>query len=966
MIARSHWRRHIHGAVRYAPALLLAAHGVLLTPTLFAQTGSAQTGAQSGAGVRLSDRTAAADGAPLLSTALVVTRAPAVRMLAEPGGVVVVRVPVPTLSFAPNTPLFYSVRLRSNSRLLTPSSGNVPRGRDALPFTFSLGKRLGAGVNEVALVEFRADSAVVEVPVELDVPRVSRLALQAPAGDLIASAGQWSLLRVRVTNGGNASEEVVVRAMPTPGWRDRPSGTLVVPAGGLTEGSLRLWLPPAAASGLHVVRIVAQQGDRIVAETQARVQVRGNNSQQTDGLAVELSSIGVNSGDGTQATGHGVNISGRLSDSVTLDVRASVGHSDDPLAVFTLARSGLFTTPPALQLASPRFSLQAGVLSTSLRDPGGAFLSGLGGSSALTLGEWRVSGFGGRPFGGTSQSLTTGRGLLAGGGVERLAHGGSIGVQAAHLDDRQMRQGLQSITLHGSNLQIGGGVLDVSVAARRLGSDTMPGFDVNAARATGLPLSFDARPRLGGAATYRITGRSTSAELRVLHAPGGAQSFARSGTELAGSASRRIGRWFSAGGGAWLQGDNNQLIGRLQSSGWFASPALTSSDGRFRLAIDARGAAFSLAQSALVYENREQLLGGSADARMGWLVVRGRTMVGSNSRRMSFDSGNAIPLTGTRQEHSGTIGVSSRRGSFDATYMMTGVMSGTALQLPQRSLVLRLDQVRLLTVAGDWVSVSADAQQLSVAAGTAPLWTTSASLSIPLWNGVRLTGAVDRNPFLSFGRVDGSTPLVYSLRLDQRHGVRRMRANGARRRQLFVDENRNGERDRGEGALAGVTILCGAMATATDLDGRFECASDEAQIDVRTLPLGIVPAAEAQHRGRDLPAVRVQPVTVVFSLPTLDSSRLAAPELAKAMVYAKDEAGMRWFARATAGAQFVFDALPVGRYSLEVEQGGMSEPLTVAGTNTQLWVTREPQERPHVLPVRGRQTRIRVIGGSGK
>jgi len=58
----------------------------------------------------------------------------------------------------------------------------------------------------------------------------------------------------------------------------------------------------------------------------------------------------------------------------------------------------------------------------------------------------------------------------------------------------------------------------------------------------------------------------------------------------------------------------------------------------------------------------------------------------------------------------------------------------------------------------------------------------------------------------------------------------------------------------------------------------------------------------------------------------------------------------------------VFDALPVGRYVLDVEQGGMTEPLTVVGGDAQLWVTRDEQRAPHVLAVRGRQTRIRIIG----
>jgi hypothetical protein len=79
-------------------------------------------------------------------------------------------------------------------------------------------------------------------------------------------------------------------------------------------------------------------------------------------------------------------------------------------------------------------------------------------------------------------------------------------------------------------------------------------------------------------------------------------------------------------------------------------------------------------------------------------------------------------------------------------------------------------------------------------------------------------------------------------------------------------------------------------------------------------------------------------------------------------VSVRDEAGTRWYARPTSGSAFVFDALPIGRYTLEIEQGGMTELLAFAGAARDVWVTREPQSAPIGVDVRGRQTRIKVIG----
>lgn len=897
------------------------------------------------------------DSEPGLPDVAIATRAAAVRMLAEPGGIVVVRVPIPPVIAAAPGVRRYSIRSREHVRVLTPLRGAVPRDRAAMAFSLSLGRRVGAGVTEMALVEFRADSTAVEVPVELDIPRVSQLSLQPLTTDAVAEPGHWTVLRLRVANGGNDRETITVHAMPVPGWRTRASEPLEVAPGGLSDVQLQLWVAPGAPAGLHVLRAVARRGATEIAETQLRVQVRPGRTTAADGLTMSLSSMAVNASRGTPATGYGLELAGKVSDSTTLQARGTFGRASEPLALFTLARSGLFSTPPSLSLLNPRFTVQAGVLSATLRDPGNAFLAGLGGAASVRLGAWRVGGFTGRPFGASSQWLRTGAGLLAGAGVERVLAGGSVGVQGVHLDDRRLGQGLQSFTLHGSELQVAGGVLDVSVAARR-NARSLATTDI---AGTDAPLAFDARPRLGGAATYRLTGRTTTAELRLLHTPGGVQSFARSGTEVGGSATRRLSRWVSAGGGGWLQRDDNQLVGTLRSTGWYVSPAISTPGGALRLGLDGRGSSFSLMRADVQYENQEQMAGVSTDARAGMVQLRGRSQFGSTSRRVSVNGLGGVPFDGMRQEHAGTLGLNGSRGTADVTWSMMGTLTGTALQPAQQSLLFRVDQLRLLAFGSEWITLSGEAQRQRFGSGFDARWTTSASLSLPLVAGLSVTASVDRNPFLSFGQ--GSTvPLVYALRIDQRRSIASLARHARATRTMYVDENRNQRRDRGETALAGVNLFCGSDATTTDVDGRFSCSRDDLRVDVRTLPLGIVPSADISARSGDVAVYRVQPVTVALQVPAIDAARLTPDELAKAVVVAKDAQGSRWFGRAIGTNQFVFDALPVGRYSLEVEQGDMREPLTTQSGANELWVTPEGSRTPHVVAVRGRQTRIRIIG----
>lgn len=908
-----------------------------------------------------STRLVGPDGVPV--------RAEAVRMSANPGGIVVVRVPIPAeiraqLRRDPEHG-FYAVRSVGAVRLLGAPSGTVAATRDAVIVSLNLGRRQPAGVSAVASVDFRAGAVAIEVPVEIDVSTIGSVSLQLADREVVAPQGRWSVLRLRVLNAGNGSETLLIGAQPGTGWRVASGASVTIPSGGVADAIVRFWVPPAASTGLTMLRVVARRGRDVVAEGQARIEVKRVDHERGAGLLVELSSTGVSSPSTAPAMGYGLSISGHLTDSTQIDARASMGSSDDPSASFALARAGLLSLPPSMSIQSPRFAVSAGVLNTVLHDPGGAYASGLGGSGNFRVGAWRIGGFGGRPFGiSRSGSLAAGDGRLAGASLDRRSLGGRLGLEALQLEDRQLGQALQSVTLHGTELRVAGGELTVSVAARRF-ADTSgvsayadaPGFSRGRA-----PLRYDQSVRFGVSTIFRVQRPNTSFDLRVLHAPGGSPSFSRSGDDISGNLSRRIDRHFSLGGGGWYQGDRGSLIGHVAASGWFVTPAVATASGAARLSFEGRGSNFMARTGTVAYRNDEALGGVNLELRRQMFFVRARMSGGSAVRSIGIDSLTTTPLRGNRSEQLATLGLSGSRGALEASWTSMA-FGGSMLNVPpQQALALRADGIRLFSVAGRAVTASAEGQRLASGAAYPATWTFHGELTMPLPGAMTVTASADRNPYLSMATTKGS-PNVYSLRVDQRLHTGRFSSDRARSRQLFVDDNSNGRLDRGEETLAGVAMQCGRDALSTDAQGAFSCLPTEVPvIDVRTLPLGIVPPSREAARRGDVALHRVAPVAVQLRLPATDSLRLPPSEVAKAFVAVRDAAGTRWYARPTSGSVFVFDALPLGRYTLEIEQGGMTEQLALSGTVRDVLVTREPQTAPIGVDVRGRQTRIKVIG----
>jgi hypothetical protein len=187
-----------------------------------------------------------------------------------------------------------------------------------------------------------------------------------------------------------------------------------------------------------------------------------------------------------------------------------------------------------------------------------------------------------------------------------------------------------------------------------------------------------------------------------------------------------------------------------------------------------------------------------------------------------------------------------------------------------------------------------------------------------------------------------------------------------KRQVVFRDSDGDGIRDRAERGVAGVVIRCGMTTLVTDDEGRFGCPeSQQMEVDIRTLPDGMLaPNESGKARARDIALRIVAPVRVQLMLTEVDSFRVTQADLEKAVVLARDSAGTLWSARSTGAGAFLFDALPIGKYTVLFEQGEVAEPLTAQGESPSVTVGDVRDGAPLTVVLQPRGVRVRRLGNT--
>jgi hypothetical protein len=286
--------------------------------------------------------------------------------------------------------------------------------------------------------------------------------------------------------------------------------------------------------------------------------------------------------------------------------------------------------------------------------------------------------------------------------------------------------------------------------------------------------------------------------------------------------------------------------------------------------------------------------------------------------------------------------------------------SGGASIMPRRTtLALRAEHIAIPVMDRLRVYASADVERIAFSLGDQSPWSKRVSLTAPLGSGFDITAFAEQSPFVSL--TNGTTPWMTAIRIAHSSFLPRPIASGEAH-VIFRDVNGNGRRDRGEAGIAGLVVRCGDRTIVTDKDGRFRCAGDQTwSLDQASVPMGLVAPAVTSNRRvlRDVGLIEMKAIEVQVDLVDVDTVRVSRGELAKLIVSARDSAGQPWFARSVPGSRFVFDALPPGRYIVDVDASGIDEPLRMRGTSE--FIVGSERSTDVRVTLTGRTMRIRAL-----
>jgi hypothetical protein len=830
-----------------------------------------------------------------------------------------------------------------------------------------------------ATVIFSSAADSLAIGVDLDVPMLRALTVTPAARSIVAARGGWTPVSIGFVNDGNVDEPIVLQAAPPPGWRSvwrAPASARVMP-GARAEGELRVWIPPEASLGISLVAVEVALPDGRTHSELLQVEVRGRMGTQADGPVVRASVANAFGVDQRSSTGYALELGGQLTDSTRVAGRFTYAGRTPELSgtSFALARSGVITAPPMLEITHPSRELKLGAVGGVMPELGGQFLTGLGVTGRIRHRAWDARAHSLAPPALSQQFALLARnpGHLAGAEVGYTTRVARTALFGSSLSDPFTRRALSAV---GLRTAIGSAATHTDGMLSGRGSALLGEFAMR---------SHGHGPSLGVTGSYRYSGAATAFDVRALHAPGGTQGFARASNEYTVSASRTLGRRHGISGGGWWQNDANAVLGAAESRGWFFTP--TASLGRLgSFTFEGRGTRFSAGTgsgaftglgmdgvplpavdmesaataAAVRIVNDEVSGGGSYFFDLLGTQVMARSMLTSAERRL-VEPG--IPTTSSRQlrlEHMLLVSRSLARGTMQAMWQQQQASGLGGLMPPQQSVQLRLDRLR--PIATKPVEVGVDYQRLSVGSGASPFWMARAALTVPLLAGTSLTLSAERNPFVGSIAGGGGSAVLHSVRVDRTARFRRPFQGGGE--QVFRDDNGNGVREASERGVPDVVIRCGSQRVLSDKSGRFQCDDARREVDQRSVPPGLVATRAVLAAGESVALRVLQPMRVTLRMASGDASRLSQEALAGAIVVARDSMGGQWRARSTGAGSFVIDALPVGSYTIAVDGSDLAEPVVPVGSPPRVDVGGDVITPAVDVVLRARPLRMRTFDGT--
>ena len=748
-------------------------------------------------------------------------------------------------------------------------------------------------------------AATLVVPIEIDVTLVRNVVLRPGVGPLNAQAGSDVILPFEISNSGNAVEKVNPALTLPIGWSTREihQGALAISPGETVKRRIRLKVPALSSTGSSFVRVdLLAAGDTLASQIMT-IEVFNSSSigRQSGPL---LTSAYTNAIDENGRVNKLVTFAatGALYDSVRVAARVSQGTALGGAASNAFAHLGSYQSSASVVLSAPSGQLSLGNTGTSFSDLTGLYPYGQGALLHLQHPEWNLLTFGALSM---PQTASAERKPMFGLRGEHQLGVAQISASVSHLADvgPSPRQ-LDAVGIGAAVPAFLGSTFKAEVAERRFqGGD---GFGWS----SGL---------------VRMTGESNE-ELRVTHAPGGSDAFARATNEIVANASERLSSRAAISASAWRTTDATSVFSGLKSNGFSVRPQYAIF-GRTTLAIEARSYLFDATSrptpsgNAGAFGSREQQLGISLSTYLRQYYLNSSAYLGNVTRTVT-------PVG------QGTISDRTPRNYWTTNAGWTG--AGGALELQMRIEQTRdrggfVNQQSLFGIHGDQVVLpwlggirgEGELQRVN-GFGNEQSSIMRAGLAVPIMSGFSIRVDAEKNSI--FRSLKGSVPWVFGIRFEHALTVPMLRTPGTSG-YVFEDLNGNQRRDEGEPGIAGAIVRRGAETAVADESGKYRVGGDSRQpvtIDEASLPDGW--SANGASRG-DLSVSLSTSAEIELVVAPRSGISDVQVDLSKAHVIARDSAGREWGAIMSGPTTATFQSLPVGSYRLEFDLSELSEPL---------------------------------------
>ncbi len=871
----------------------------------------------------------------------IVITLPSVTVSGAPRSFQVVSIPIPD-AFANVMKLEVEIVPHGEFAVLGPRNRSLPiSSRRRVGVTIGIPASALAGRLIAAEARFSSPaSPTLVVPVEIDINLVRKILLRPKSGAINAQAGNDVMIPFDIVNSGNGRETISADLTLPSGWASREihTGAVVIQPGETVKRRVRLKIPALSSTGSSFVRVDLRSGRDTLASEIMTVEVFNSGSIGREaGPLITTAVAHVTDENGRPSSVFTLAATGALYDSVRIDARMSQGSAAGGAASNAFSRLGSYQSAASLTLSAPSGQLSLGNTGTSFSDLTGLYPYGQGALVHLQHADWDVLGMGALSLPALG---STKREPMIGLRGQRLFGTARFSTSISHLADAGTSpRRLDAFGVGAAMPSILGSTFKAEIAERRFENGSGLGWSTGLVR----------------------TGPESNEELRVTHAPGGSDAFARATNELVANVSERLSSRASVSASAWRTTDATSVFTGLKSNGLSLRPqyAIRSST---TIAIEARSYLFdalsrpTASNSGGGFGSREDQLGISVSSYVRQYYVNSSAYLGNVRRTVSQVGQPTVSDRTPRNYWTANTGWSAVGGIVEVQTRIEQTRDRGGFVNQQSMIGIRAEQVVLPWVGG--IRGEGDLQRVNGFGGDNSA-IMRAGIAIPLVNGFAFKIDAERNSI--FRSVTGKVPWILGARFEHALTVPMLRTPGTSG-YVYEDLNGNQRREPGEPGVAGAIVRRGGETAVADAAGKYRVAGDAKQpvsIDEASLPDGW--SASGAGRG-DLSVSLSTTAEVEMVVAPRSGISAVQVDLSKAHVIARDSAGGEWAAIMTGPTTATFQSLPVGTYKLDFDLSELSEPLVPRGPIPLLIVTgRDSKSITVTLDPRP----IRMWNGSG-